>query len=269
MINNVINKSKLTQQTVTLKLPQNNILTNRSIKQIKDRVIAIHSKSSMLTNIQTINDKYYDYQFKSTSKNSSISIVPKYPDAFKDSPIKFKGFFKFDKSPKDQFLFEEFKKCIKTGSPLKLESKNFEISHFPEVFSKLLKGSTDLNFKYMELKSSQRNEVYPTRISLLDKEGKSIYNIPYIELKVTQSGEEEVTFSNIEQKTLLKVKFVLNNLSKVAEYSFSCDQEFKSLQHKKEFLLFHLALNKSSSLILSNLKTEQSSVFEIPKKMKK
>jgi len=267
-VNNKISENKLSQKSITIKIPNKNILNKENISLIKERVVRTHKNGKILTNIQTLNDESYDYFFKTSGKRSSISLIPKHPNALQDSPIELEGLLKFDNTPEDRKLYEKFKRSIKTGSPVKLNAKNFEISKFPKQFSKLLNDSENFDFKYMMLKSSRSNEIFPSNIKLLDKEDNILYEIAYIEFKKIQAGEEEFTFSNRDENKLLNIKLILNKKSHNLAYSFAPNPNYNTLLEKREFINFQLAFNKSSTLKFTNLKIQQFIKLEIPSKNK-
>jgi hypothetical protein len=220
-IRNNLKEDWKNQKTATVLIPLENRLDKKSVEIIEQRVLMAHDQSKWLTTIQTIQNPYIDYRLTYDKENVKIGVYGKYPGALEDHPRRISGTFKFDQSPEAQEALKSLENAFKTGETVRLDSrfiKDFDPTQLaPEIFAQLGK----LEIKEIEIETAKGEEGFIGRLEILDNDGNTLAEIPYVDFKVIQAGTEETTYSNEHQTIPLKIKWKLNIAKQTSYYNFA------------------------------------------------
>jgi hypothetical protein len=250
---------------VTVRIPKENVFDGRAIKQIEQTVLRRHDDARLLQAVQTANNPYYKYTYAKSDQELTIGISPRYPGAELDHPIEFNGTFKFDQSEEGRIALEGLSKSIKTGAPIKLDSRFFEgfdfLEAFPDIFTHM--GIDELLPNTIELLPIPVDDKTIIKLMALDSDKNVLGDVPYIELRQVQEGTEEITYSNRHQGIPLVLTYILNKATRHLSLHLEIDMVNLNIAHIKDFLHVHKAFEAAKYLKIVNIITQQSAQMSI------
>ena len=88
---------------------------------------------------------------------------------------------------------------------------------------------------------------------ILDKDGNTLAEIPYVDFKVIQAGTEETTYSNEHQTIPLRIKWKLNIAKQTSTYNFKISFAGINVLEIQKVAKFFLAAKKGKWFQLTNL----------------
>jgi hypothetical protein len=86
------------QQTVTIKVPLDNILDEASRARIAHRVVWHHEQQKWLAAARTSRNPNFTYEVSTSDQEIKVGVLPKYPDADKNNPIEVSGQLNINKT---------------------------------------------------------------------------------------------------------------------------------------------------------------------------
>ena len=90
----------------------------------------------------------------------------------------------------------------------------------------------------------------------MDSSEVSLFEIPYVELRVTQAGSDEITYSNEIQKTFFIFKLVIEKKTKRINVTYGLKNDARDLNSVRTFHKFIIAFSKGKKLRWYNLNQE-------------
>ena len=243
------NKKWKKQKTVTVKIPKDNLFTEKSIDQIKARVMKLHRPANLLSTIQTLNNPYVHYSVQFDGNNEIITFSPKYPGAEQDYPMAFDFKFKFDRSPDAQQAHQALQDAMKKGLPAEIDSKFIENVEFPELLSPEIFGYEEFKPDKLVITPISQNRAFSASVIILDRNEETLSHIPFVEFKEKRYGSEEIMFSNDDQQIPAKFSMTLNHVERKTNFSFHIKFANLNVFQVLEMLKFQKAVTTTGSWI--------------------
>lgn len=248
---------------IDVRLPKENVFDGWAVKQIAAKVLDWHEEARWRQAIKTANNPYYHYTFTATEQEFNIGMYPRYPDAERDSPLTFKGTFKFDESEDGRRALEELEKSIKTGSYVQVDSRFFEGFDLPSAHPELFAHVEDFHLDTIELHPIVSEHRVPVRVLALDSEKNVLGELPYIEFRRVQSGTEETTFTNELQNISTVMRHVINYASRKMSFATQIRLLNQNAVEIRDALCMHQALRRAKYLKVEGLAVRQSFELDI------
>ena len=177
-------------------------------------------------------------------------LKPKDPDALKKHPMHFPVQVKFDTNdPDGATAFDEFKRFLSTGAPLKLTDPYVSRPEMPEFMERLF-GFTP---QRIEVSISHVPQIkHPCRLKMVCDDGE-IAQVDYLVLEDVQRGKDEVTLSNEAQESAWKLKVVMDN-DKVS-FSLNFSPIGLNVFEAAQGFRFQSVMSKGGKLTIESLST--------------
>ncbi len=262
------NKKWKKQKTVAVKIPKDNLFTEKSIDQIKARVMKLHRPANLLSTIQTLNNPYVHYAVQFDGNNEIITFSPKYPGAEQDYPMIFDFKFKFDRSPDAQQAHQALQDAMKKGLPAEIDSKFIENIEFPELLSPELFSHDEFKPDKLLIMPISQNRAVPAAVTILGQNEEVLSYIPFVDFKEKRSGSEEIMFSNDGQQIPVRFSMTVNQIEHKVSFSFHVGFVNLNVFQALEMLKFQKAVATGSWIYVTHLSTNITLVkSEIPENL--
>lgn len=216
----VKNKKWKKQKTTTVKIPKSNLFTDKSVNQIKARVMKSHKQAKLLNTIQTLDNPYVHYAVQIDGNKEVITMSPKYPGAEQDYPMTFDFKFNFDRSSDAQQAHQSLQDAMRKGLPAVIDSKFIESVEFPELLDPEIFGHDEFKPDKLFIMPINQNRMLSAAVTILDQNEEILFQIPSIEFREKRYGSEEIMFSNEDQQIPIKFSMTLNQVEHKANISF-------------------------------------------------
>ena len=152
----------------TIRIPVKNILTEKSLNQIKIRVMRFHRKVKLLNTIQTLDNPYIRYGLEFGEKKEVITMSPKYPGAEQDYPLAFQIEFNFDKNYEEAKLaHQSLQDAIKRGTPATISAKFINHVKFPDLIDPEIFGYDEFKPEELFIVPEKQNRSIPCAIKII------------------------------------------------------------------------------------------------------
>ncbi len=151
-------------------------------------------------------DPRFDVELRKSSTERALVIRPR--PGTEAEPLEFAGTFTFGDSPEDHAAREAFVHHLNTGGPVELPGANAALADLPEPLRRLL-GVDSLTLTSLRLEPLTSSS--PVLVSLeAENDAGDIFALPYIDLRATQAGREEVTLTSEAQPLPVDVRLVVS-----------------------------------------------------------
>jgi hypothetical protein len=256
------------QKTVAVKISKDNFFTEKSIGQIKARVMKLHRQANLLDTIQTLNNPYVNYAVQFDGNNEIIAFSPKYPGAERDYPMTFDLTFKFDRSSSAQQAHQALQDAMKKGLPAEIDSKFIENVEFPELLSPELFSHDEFKPDKLFIMPISQNRTVPAAVTILGQNEEILSNIPFVDFKEKRSGSEEIMFSNDGQQIPVRFSMTANQIEHKVSFSFHVGFVNLNVFQALEMLKFQKAVATGSWIRVTHLSTNTTLIkSEIPENL--
>lgn len=254
------NKKWKKQKTATVKIPKDNLFTEKSIGQIKSRVMKLHRQANILSTIQTLNNPYVNYAVQIDGNNEIIAFSPKYPGAERDYPMTFDFTFKFDRSSGALQAHQALQDAMKKGLPAEIDSKFIENVEFPKLLSPELFSHDEFKLDKLLIMPISQNRTVPAAVTILGQNEEVLSCIPFVDFKEKRSGSEEIMFSNDGQQIPVRFSMMANQIEHKVSFSFHVSFLNLNVFQALEMLKFQKAVATGSWLHVTHLSTNMTLV---------
>lgn len=252
------------QKTLTIKLPTGNLLNAESRSIIEKRVRWHHDQQRTLTAARTINDPHYEYQVTISDHEITVGVLPKYPGAEQDKPLKLTGQFRFDlKTPEGAEAFAKLDRMVKAGEDLELDGRFIERVNLPDTLAKIFVPTNDFQPSSIAITSTTNKEVRPAKLTFVSSDGRFRSEFPYVEYKVVRAGTEEALLSNEGQPISTTFEVLARRDGKV-KFNLSTHGMGHSAKEVLNILHLQAVFATGGVLLTEFLKTGQRSKGPIP-----
>jgi hypothetical protein len=188
------------------------IATHQSIKEAQERISAI--------------DTPYKVEVTISPGEERVTIGESYPGQLEAEPLEVKGRFEVPNTPEGRQIMEDIDAMFSRGVAADIPPGVLNVE-FPEpvrhiyqqVFGELPQGP--MGFR---MSSIPGRMTFPIRIDIDGDDGVHV-DFPFIELRSTQSGTDEVTLTNDHQAYPIRVTKVVNFRDKTFELKFDRKDE--------------------------------------------
>lgn len=254
------------QETATVRIPLENRFNADALREIAKRVLKFHKPAKWLSAVESAQNPYFSYNLEVSDYDVRVNVRPKYPGAEKDRPIEMSGTFRFDMNDVEaQDAMRDLERHRKTGESVEIDARFFDGFGIPEALSDLVAHLEDFRPTKMGLGTAKTDKRIAVRISILDQDGSTLAEIPYIDYRVVQAGTEEITWSNEDQGIPLRVRRVINFKNQTSSISIEMELEGNNVVQIRDFLKIQQALARGKWFRSTFLSTGLSDQGEIPK----
>jgi hypothetical protein len=272
------------QETVTIRIPKDNIFNKAAVRQLENRVLEAHSFERLATAIRTAEDDNFQYSLATGDRLMdlkhhgaivgvslgihgrpvTIGVHAKHQDALSVAPINMHGTFRFDNSAEGEAARALLNRAFKAGEPAKFDARFFEGFGLPPVLTRVLSHLDEVQMQTVEILPITPDERFALKITVIDASGKEIGEIPYLECRLTQQGTEESTYANDSQGIPLSFQLVVNHVERSVTIRVQLRFMSESVFQVQMLLRLQHAFAKASSIKLTNVRTGVSLSHPIP-----
>lgn len=173
---------------------------------VEEHLLGIWAQASNFRQQLDQFDALYYPEFHLTSSGTHITLAEKVPGAFEEQPIRW-SIQNLD-TPEGLVIREAVEHHQATGSPVTIPM-GFVQAEFPDSIKTLLEPIISNKDYVLQLISRPDPIHFPVRAEFHCDDGDN-FILNYVDLKVVQSGEEEITLSNDDQALTVKAKLIIN-----------------------------------------------------------
>ena len=151
-------------------------------------------------------DTHYRPEVHVTESGIVIDFKEKFPGASKEKPLTINPTFSFPQTPEGQAAKEALERSFATGAPADIPSAFIQAIDLPDIFKKL---GADATQPYL-FQIGTVSDPHPVLVRIeFECDDGDKFALPYIHLKTTQVGTEEITLTNDDQPIPTRIKFVI------------------------------------------------------------
>jgi hypothetical protein len=140
---------------------------------------------------------HYTTEIALTETGPKITIKPRHAESLVESPLEMKGSLVFSDTPEDRALLQEVQRSFATGSPVTIPSTNIRSFQLPEMLKQFVGKEFD-SIRKIIMEPMRSDKPLLVEFELLCEDGERFF-LPYVELYLTQGGNQEGTFTNERQ----------------------------------------------------------------------
>ena len=203
--------------------------------------------NKIITNVDT----HYQPHVYLTGTETHISLHEKFPGAAEEKPIKIKGRFVFPNTPEGNAARSAVEHFFATGTPVELSPEFIDSIEFPDFYEQIFDIS-NINIHAFGMMPAANDTRVPVRIEI-SSEDRDDYILPYIELRMVQSGTHEMTLANDQQPIAVQVRLVLRPEDRGGTLNISTRDVPLNAMQLLEVLELHTQLNKSTLIRIISL----------------
>lgn len=129
-------------------------------------------------------------------------------------------------SPENETFLEDWNMAMSTGAKITVPSEYLNVT-LPKAVKDVARdyfGLETLEDLSLEIGSWDNPKTMPINIILTDTEGQSV-ELPFIEWKITQSGSDVTTMSNVHQDVGITVELVVDQVAQKANLSMAIREQ--------------------------------------------
>jgi hypothetical protein len=188
-----------------------------------------------------------------TSKAIRISLEEKYPGAASAHPLETNMLFSFPDTEAGQVLRVEYDRFVAEGGKIEIPAAYVEQLEVPELMRELF--SLDVFGKpNVVLESPPKPLQLQVRLEVEQENGETFF-LPYLELRLVQSGQVQAVLNNHHQPIPIKLAVILDAVKKTIQFKFKFDGPPVNVKQIVDWGRLTIAMSKNKTVRLVSLDT--------------
>jgi Restriction endonuclease len=189
-------------------------------------------------------DSHYRVSAKASGPRITFGIEEKFPGAALEKPLTAKARYMFPDTEEGRARREAFRQHIAKGTPVEIPAAFVEFS-FPELLQNVWGDSS--SWKTISLGPITSPESLLVRVEIHSDDGGG-FRLGYVDLRETQGGTEELTFTNDHQPIPERLKLVLNRQTGKVNFTMNSRQYGLNVKQILDSLRMQQAMSKGGLL---------------------
>lgn len=186
-------------------------------------------------------DTHYKSQVQLTNTGIELKVEEKYPGAAQEKPLTMQFQAAFPDTPEGRAAKEALERSLATGAPATIPGKFVQVT-FPEWFASFL-GEQAGKITAFQMRSNPPPIPLLLRMEFMPDDGDP-FVLEYLDLRIVQAGQEEITLSNKDQPIPIQIELVVRPKEQKAEFSFSIKPGLMTVTQMLTVLQFLTSMSK-------------------------
>lgn len=186
-------------------------------------------------------DTHYQSRVQLTNAGIELNVEEKLPGAAQEKPLTMHFHGEFPDTPEGRAARDALERSLATGAPATIPGEFVQVT-FPEWFASLL-GEQAGKITAFHMRSDPHPAHFLLRVEFLPDDGDP-FVLEYVDLRVVQAGQEEITLSNKDQPIPVQIEWVVRPKEQKAEFSFSIKPGLMTVTQMLTVLQFLTSMSK-------------------------